>query len=117
MEVTLLLCGLALGVLVGSWVAGRLDVPPPFLLVAAGIAASYVPGVPEIELTEDVVLFGLLPPLLYAAAQSTSLVDFNKNRRPIRLLSVLLTTVLVSGRFGRDVLRFAEQALQMVGQL
>ncbi len=42
------------------------------------------------------VLLGLLPPLLYAAAIQTSLVDFNANRRSILLLSVgliVFTTV------------------------
>ena len=59
--------------------------------------ASYVPWVPEVELSEDVVLFGLLPPLLYAAAQGTSLVDFNANRRPILLLSVGLVVFTTFG--------------------
>ncbi|MEO6471376.1 MAG: cation:proton antiporter, partial [Aeromicrobium sp.] len=40
------------------------------------------------ELTPELVLIGLLPPLLYAAAIRTSLLDFQKNRRPILLLSV-----------------------------
>ena len=43
------------------------------------------------------MLFGLLPPLLYAAAQSTSLVDFNANRRPILLLSVGLVVFTTFG--------------------
>ena len=43
--------------------------------------ASYLPGVPEVHLGHEVVLLGLLPPLLYAAAVQTSLVDFNANRR------------------------------------
>ena len=46
MEITLLLCGLAVGVLACTWVAQRLDVPAPFLLIAVGIAASYVPDDP-----------------------------------------------------------------------
>jgi len=40
---------------------------------------------------------GLLPPLLYAAAVQTSLVDFNANRRPILLLSVGLVAFTASG--------------------
>jgi CPA1 family monovalent cation:H+ antiporter len=96
-EITLLLCGLAVGVLVCTWVADRVDVPAPFVLILAGIAASYVPAVPEVELTEEIVLFGLLPPLLYAAAQGTSLVDFKANRRPILLLSVGLVVFTTLG--------------------
>ena len=97
MEITALLCGLAVGVLVCTWLAERLDVPAPFLLILVGIAASYAPGVPEVKLTEDVVLFGLLPPLLYAAAQGTSLVDFKANRRAILLLSVGLVAFTALG--------------------
>jgi Na+/H+ antiporter len=43
------------------------------------------------------VLFGLLPPLLYAAALQTSLVDFNANRRSILLLSVGLVAFTTAG--------------------
>src|SRR4051795_448866 len=96
-EITALLCGLAVGVLVCTWVAGKADVPAPFLLILVGVAASYVPFVPDVELSKDVVLFGLLPPLLYAAAQSTSLIDFKANRRPILLLSVGLVAFTTLG--------------------
>src|SRR3954454_4572260 len=96
-EITLLLCGLAVGVLACTWLADRVDVPAPFLLILVGVVASYVPGVPQVALTEEVVLFGLLPPLLYAAAQGTSLVDFRANKRPILLLSVGLVAFTTFG--------------------
>jgi CPA1 family monovalent cation:H+ antiporter len=60
----------------------------PLVLVVVGIGLSFVPHFLEIELTPDLVLIGLLPPLLYAAAIRTSLVDFKANRRAIGLLSV-----------------------------
>lgn len=97
MEYALLLSGLAVAVLASTAVARRLDIPEPFLLFGVGIAASYIPQVPQVYLSEDVVLFGLLPPLLYAAAQQTSLVDFNANRRPILLLSVGLVVFTAAG--------------------
>jgi len=96
-DVALLLCGLAVGVLVCTEVARRIDVPAPFLLIAVGVAASYIPQVPQVYLDHDVVLLGLLPPLLYAAAQQTSLVDFNANRRPILALSVGLVIFTAAG--------------------
>jgi CPA1 family monovalent cation:H+ antiporter len=68
--------------------ARRLAWSEPLALTAVGIGLSFVPHVLEIELTPNLVLFGLLPPLLYAAAIRTSLVDFRANRRPILLLSV-----------------------------
>lgn len=60
--------GLVVAVLAGAAVAQRLRIPAPLLLVAAGAAASYVPGMPRVELTADVVLLGLLPPLLAIGA-------------------------------------------------
>src|SRR3954466_4577056 len=81
---------LALVAVVGfvAGIARRLSWSEPLLLVAVGIGLSFVPHFLEIELTPDLVLFGLLPPLLYAAAIRTSLVDFKANRRAILLLSV-----------------------------
>jgi Na+/H+ antiporter len=70
--------------------ARRYAVSEPLALVVVGIGLSFVPGVLEIKITPDLVLFGLLPPLLYAAAIRTSLVDFGANRRSILLLSVNL---------------------------
>ena len=97
MEIAFLLVAVAAGVLAGTALAGRVGIPAPLLLIAAGIGASFLPGVPELQLHPDVVLLGLLPPLLYAAALQTSLVDFNANRRPILLLSVGLVVFTTAG--------------------
>ncbi|MGI8901796.1 MAG: Na+/H+ antiporter, partial [Nocardioides sp.] len=74
----------------------RLDVPAPLALVAIGAAASFVPFIPDVELTAELVLVGFLPPLLYSAALRTSLVDFNANRRAILLLSIGLVAFTTS---------------------
>jgi hypothetical protein len=92
-EIALLLVSMAAVVLAATATSDRLRVPAPLLLVAVGAAASYVPGVPTIHLESEVVLFGLLPPLLYAAAIQTSLVDFNANRGTILRLSIVLVLV------------------------
>ncbi len=60
----------------------------PPLLIVVGVIGSYLPFIPQVELTSDMVLFGLLPPLLYAAAIRTSLVDFTRHRAAILSLSV-----------------------------
>src|SRR6476620_5993696 len=70
--------------MVSRWIG----VPSPLLLVVAGVGASFLPFVPQVHLEPEVVLIGLLPPLLYAASISSSLVDFNTYRRSILLLSV-----------------------------
>lgn len=86
---------MAVAVLTATAVASRLKVPAPLLLIIVGVAASYLPGIPQAHLEPEVVLFGLLPPLLYATAISTSLVDFNANRRSILLLSIGLVVATV----------------------
>jgi monovalent cation/hydrogen antiporter len=96
-EIALFLVILAVGVLTGVVVADRVGVPAPLLLVIAGVIASFLPFVPQIHLEPDVVLFGLLPPLLYSTAITSSLVDFNANRRSIVLLSVGLVLFTTAG--------------------
>jgi monovalent cation/hydrogen antiporter len=83
---------LALVAVVGfvSAICRRLGWPDPLALVVVGIALSFVPGFLDIRLTPELVLIGLLPPLLYSAAIRTSLIDFKANRRAILLLSVAL---------------------------
>ena len=97
MELAVRLVALVLAVLVLTGVAERLRLPAPVLLVAAGVAAAYIPGLERIQLTEEVVLVGLLPPLLYSTALRTSLVDFKANRRPILLLSIGLVVFTAAG--------------------
>ena len=97
MEIALVLVTLAVVILTGTAIAGRIGFPAPLLLVVVGVAASYVPGVPEIRLGPEVVLVGLLPPLLYATAMQTSLVDFRANQRSILLLSVGLVVFTTLG--------------------
>jgi Na+/H+ antiporter len=81
----------------GAALSRRLGIPAPLLLVAIGVVASYLPHVPRVELTPEVVLVGFLPPLLYSAAIRTSLVDFSKHRRSIGLLSVGLVVFTALG--------------------
>ncbi|QIJ64682.1 Na+/H+ antiporter [Streptomyces sp. JB150] len=76
----------------------RTPVPAPLLLVAAGLAVSYVPGVPDYTLDPHIVLPLLLPPLLHTAAIDSSYLDLRAQLRPVALLSVgyvLFATVVV----------------------
>ncbi len=97
MHAALLLVALVVTIVTVAAIARRLDFPAPILMVAVGVLASYLPVVPEIRLTPEIVLVGLLPPLLYNAALSTSLVDFNTYRRPILGLSVGLIVFTTFG--------------------
>ncbi|MEV3855130.1 Na+/H+ antiporter [Streptomyces sp. NPDC050095] len=78
--------------------ARRTPVPAPLLLVAIGLAASYVPKIPEYTLDPHIVLPLILPPLLHTAALESSYLDLRANIRPVALLSVgyvLFATVAV----------------------
>lgn len=97
MDLVLTLVALVATVLATTAVCARLDLSAPLTLIVVGIAGSYIPFIPEVELHPEVVLLGLLPPLLYAASLQTSLVDFNANRRPILLLSVGLVAFTTAG--------------------
>ncbi|WEH39738.1 Na+/H+ antiporter [Streptomyces sp. AM 2-1-1] len=68
--------------------ARRTPVPAPLLLVAVGLLAAYLPGVPAYTLDAHIVLPLLLPPLLYTAAVDSSYLDLRANARPVALLSV-----------------------------
>ena len=77
--------------------APTLRVPYPILLVVGGLALGVVPGIPELELEPELVLFGILPPLLYGAAFFTSLSDLRANAGPIGLLAIGLVVVTTVG--------------------
>jgi Na+/H+ antiporter len=80
-------------------VARRLNTAASILLVVAGIALALVPGLPRIELAPELVLFGVLPPLLYSAGVSMSWREFRFNLRPIAQLAfgcVLFTAAAVA---------------------
>jgi monovalent cation/hydrogen antiporter len=84
-------------VLAVTALANRIRFSAPLLLMLVGIALSFLPRVPIPELTPELVLLGFLPPLLYAAAIRTSVIDFRANRRSIAQLSVLLVVVTALG--------------------
>ncbi|MBG6180512.1 Na+/H+ antiporter [Arthrobacter sp. CAN_A1] len=88
MDIALGLLALVLVVCAGSALGRRLNVSVPLLLVLVGVVGSYLPFIPPVELNPELVLIGILPPLLYAAALRTSVVDFHANKRNIGLLSV-----------------------------
>ena len=84
-------------VLAVTALANRIRFSAPLLLMLVGIGLSFLPRVPIPELTSELVLIGFLPPLLYAAAMRSSVIDFRANRRSIAQLSVLLVVVTALG--------------------
>ena len=49
--------------------ARRLNTAPSILLVIAGIALALAPDLPRIELAPELVLLGILPPLIYRSEE------------------------------------------------
>jgi CPA1 family monovalent cation:H+ antiporter len=79
---------LVLGALLVTAVSRRLRLLAPLTLVVAGLAISAIPGVPSYELDPDLVLYAILPPLLYSAALESSAIQIRANIRAITLLAV-----------------------------
>ena len=95
-QILVLLLVIVASVAVG---AARLKVPPAILLVLTGIALALVPGLPTIELSPELVLLLVLPPVIYSSALTMSWREFRFNIRPISLLAVgcvAFTTIAVA---------------------
>lgn len=88
--------GVAVVVAVAAF-SKRLGIAAPIILVIVGIALSYLPSMPSIEVPHEWVLNGLLPPILYAAAISVPVVDFRRNIGTITSLSIVLVMVTAFG--------------------
>jgi CPA1 family monovalent cation:H+ antiporter len=74
-------------------VSGRIGFSSPLVLTVAGLVLSFLPGMPDYQLEPELVLVGMLPPLLYATAIRTPFVNIRRHRRAITLLSVALVGV------------------------
>lgn len=76
----------------------KLGVAAPLILIVIGVAFSYIPGAPT-EVPHNIILMGLLPPILYSAAIQVPVVDFRRNFSTISALSVVLVfvTAFVTG--------------------
>jgi monovalent cation/hydrogen antiporter len=67
--------------------------------VVAGIALALIPGLPRFRLAPELVLLGMLPPLVYSAGVAMSWREFRFNLRPITLFAfgcVVFTTCAVA---------------------
>jgi len=80
--------------------ARRAHIPFSIFLVLLGLAISFLPWMPRIELRPELVLSLFLPPLLYRAGVQMSWRGFKENLQPILLLAVglvIFTTIAVAG--------------------
>src|SRR5947209_6873828 len=87
---------LLLFIVVFGLLARRLGTPYPIVMVVGGLLLGLLPGMPNITLNPDVVFLVVLPPLLYAAAWTTSWRDFHYNLVSIFLLAFGLVAFTVA---------------------
>jgi CPA1 family monovalent cation:H+ antiporter len=71
-------------------IAPRFNIAGPLVLLAIGLGVSLLPFVPAIAIDPEVILIGVLPPLLYSAAVQLPAIEFRRDFAPIAGLSVLL---------------------------
>jgi monovalent cation/hydrogen antiporter len=68
--------------------ARLLKVPYPIFLVLGGLAIGFVPGLPTVEISPEVIFLVFLPPLLNYAAFFSSPRDLRRNLGPISALAI-----------------------------
>lgn len=76
---------------VSTVLARRLGVAGPLILVAVGLITSLF--LPAFAVDPELILVGILPPLLYAAAVRMPAVEFRRDALPISGLAVILVVV------------------------
>jgi monovalent cation/hydrogen antiporter len=72
--------------------ARKLGIAAPLLLIILGVGFSFIPGAPT-TVPPELILGGLLPPILYSSAVNVPVMDFKRNFSSIFGLSVLLVLV------------------------
>lgn len=72
-------------------------VPYPILLVTGGALLGFVPGMPRVELSSDVVLLVFLPPLLFYGAFVYQTRQFKENVPSISVLAIGLVIATTIG--------------------
>ncbi|WP_402469771.1 cation:proton antiporter [Isoptericola aurantiacus] len=93
MEVMLVAVVAAVVVIGVTALAPRAGVAAPLVLVVIGVGVSFLPAVPAIDIDPEVILAGVLPPLLYATAASFPAMDFRRDFTAISGMSVLLVVI------------------------
>jgi CPA1 family monovalent cation:H+ antiporter len=76
-----------------STLAGRIGVAGPLVLVAVGVSISLIPAVPAIAVQPELILVGILPPLLYSSAVSAPAIELRRDLRAVGGLAILLVII------------------------
>ncbi|SIR98367.1 sodium/proton antiporter, CPA1 family [Williamsia sterculiae] len=81
------------GAILVTAIADRRGLQPALVIMVFGLAVSFIPGVPHVELDSEILLTVVLPPLLYSAALDFSVPNFIRNIRPILGLGVAMVVI------------------------
>jgi monovalent cation/hydrogen antiporter len=103
-----------------SALARRFNLSSPLALVVAGLCVGLIPGIPVVTLDPNLVLFVILPPLLWSAGLESSYLNMRRNIRAISLLAVglpLATTFAVGFVAYRTVPDFTAAAALTLGAI
>lgn len=92
-ELSLIAVGVLIIVVFVAILASRIGIATPLILVVVGIGIGYLPGVPLVVIDPEIILLGVLPPILYAAAVNVPVVDLRRNLGPVSALSVVLVII------------------------
>lgn len=91
MSTLVLLTVLLAGVVALTPLADRVRVPQPVVLTIFGLLLALLPFTPPIAIDPDLVLPTVLPPLLFAATQRTTVREFRDHAGAVVVLAVGLT--------------------------
>jgi NhaP-type Na+/H+ and K+/H+ antiporters len=80
-------------VVAASTLAPKIGVASPLLLVALGFGLTMLPSVESVSIPPELILAGILPPLLYAAAVDTPMMEFRRDLSTISVFSVVLVAL------------------------
>jgi CPA1 family monovalent cation:H+ antiporter len=92
LELILLLLAVSAGLRI---LADRLTIPYSALLVVGGLVLAFVPNLPPVDVSPDVLFLVFVPPLLYWGAASFPLRDFRREIGPILRLAVIMVLVSI----------------------
>ena len=93
MDILLVVLIGVVAVAVVTSLAQRLGVAGPLLLVALGLVVGLLPFVHFPEIDPELILVGVLPPLLYSAAVRLPAIEFRRDFTPIAGLAIVLVVI------------------------
>lgn len=76
-----------------EYLGERLGLVTPVILLAVGITVGLLPQMPAIEISPDLLIEAILPPLLFSAAVQMPTRDFRRNLGSISSLAIALVIV------------------------